>query len=57
MEFHNLVRAAYEVPSRIPSRDWVVAFLADMVFQRSPFEFTSQYFFDFPLVFAIDLNR
>jgi len=47
---------AYKIPRGIPSRVRVVSFPANTVLQYSPYEFTGQYFFNFLLIFIVNLD-
>ena len=57
MELFKLLEAAYKILSGVPSWVWIVAFLLDTVFQHSTYQFTGQYFIDFPFIISINLNQ
>ena len=52
----KLIGITYKVLYKILGRVWIISFPINIVFQRSLYKFTGQYFFNFPLVFAINLN-
>ena len=57
IEFFKLLGATYKVLGGVLGQVWIVTFPLNTVFQRSSYQFTGQYFINFPFIITINLNR
>ena len=57
IKFFKPLGAAYKVPGRVPGQVQIIAFLLDIVLQRSFYQFIGQYFINFLFIVAINLNQ